>query len=320
MLNAGIVAAMLSMGLMVVGSSGVYGQTYPNKPIRIITSGAGGGGDFTARLIAQGISASMGQPVIVDNRGSGYIPGEVAYKSTPDGYTLLVQGGVAWVYPLLRKAPYDAVTDFAPISLVERSIFVVSVNPSVAAKSVSELIAVAKARPGALNFGSGSVGSTNHLAVELFASMAGINLVHVPSKGAALAITAEIAGETQLTIFDVGLVMPHVKSGKLRALAVTSAEPSTLAPGLPTVAASGLPGYESTGMTGMWAPAKTPGAIISRLNQEAVRAINRPDVKERFLNAGLEIVGSSPEQFAAIIKSDIARLSKVIKDAGIKLD
>ena len=319
MLIARFVAGMLLIGLAAL-PGGVFGQTFPNKPIRIITSGVGGGGDFTARLIAQGISVTLGQPVIVDNRGSGFLPGEVAYKAPPDGYTLLVQGGVAWVYPLLRKAPYDAVRDFSPISLLERTVFIVSVNPSVPAKSVSELIALAKARPGELNFGSGSVGSTNHLAVELFASMAGINIVHVPSKGAALAITAQIGGETQLTIFDSGLVLPHVKSGKLRALAVTSAEATALAPGLPTVAASGLPGYEATGMTGMWAPAKTPAAIISRLNQEVVRALNRPDVKERFLNAGVETVGTSPEQFAAIIKSDIARLSKLIKDAGIKLD
>ena len=167
---------------------------------------------------------------------------------------------------------------------------------------------------------SAAVGGSAHLAAELFKSMAGVNIVHVPYKGGAAAITALISGEVQLTITDAGLVAPHVKSGKLRALAVTSAEPSALAPGLPTVAASGLPGYEAVGMTGMFAPAKTPAAIINRLNQEIVRVLNLPDVKERFLNAGVEVVASSPEQFAAKIKSDIATISKVIKDAGIKTE
>ena len=179
---------------------------------------------------------------------------------------------------------------------------------------------MAKARPGELNYASGATGGSTHLAAELFKSMAGVNIVHVPYKGSAPAITALISGEVQLTITDVGLVAPHVKSGKLRALAVTSAEPSALVPGLPTVAASGLPGYEAVGMTGILAPAKTPAAIINRLNQEIVRVLNMPEVKEQFFNAGVEVVGSSPEQFAATIKSEIAKLGKVIKDAGIKVD
>jgi tripartite-type tricarboxylate transporter receptor subunit TctC len=187
-------------------------------------------------------------------------------------------------------------------------------------KSVKELIALAKAKPGVLNYSSSGTGGSTHLAQELFKAMAGVNIVHVPYKGTAATITALVSGEVQLTINDAGLVAPHAKSGKLRALAVTSAMPSALAPGLLTVAASGLPGYEWVGTTGMWAPVKTPGAIIDRLNQEIVRLLNGADVKQRFFNAGAEVVASSPEQFAAVIKSDIVRMGKVIKDAGIKVD
>jgi len=187
-------------------------------------------------------------------------------------------------------------------------------------KSVKELIALANARPGELNFGSSSIGGTSHLAGELFKSMASVNLSHVPYKSTGLATSALISGEVQLVIFDAGVLAPHVKSGKLRALAVTSAERSALAPGLPTVSASGLPGFEAVSITGMWAPAKTPPGIINRLNQETVRVLNLPDVKERFLNARVEPVGSSPEQFAATIKSEIAKMSKVIKDAGLKTE
>ena len=308
----------LYVGLMLVGASGAPAQDYPSKPIRIVTSAAGGGSDFTARQVAQGISGPLGQPVIVDNRAGGIIAAEVVAKSPPDGYTLTMQGAL-WIVPLLAKAPYE-VSDFAPIVQTERIVNIVAVHPSVPVKSVKDLIALAKARPGELNYASVSIGGSTHLAVELFKSMAGTNIVHVPYKGAQAAVPALMSGEVQMMIFDAGVLAPHVKSGKLRALAVTSAQPSTLLPTLPTVAASGLPGYESGAMAGLFAPAKTPKAIIDRLNLEIVRALNRPDVKERFLTAGLEIVGSTPEEFAAAIKADTARLTKVIKDAGIKVN
>ena len=316
-----VLAGLMCLNAGEVSAQGAgSGQAYPTKPIRIVTSPAGGGGDFTARLIAQAISGPLGQPVIIDNRGPGFIPGEVASKAPPDGYTLLVNGSTLWVFPLLRKAPYDPVRDFAPIAVAERTVFIVAVHPSMPAKSIKELISLAKARPGELNYGSGSVGSTNHLGVALFASMAGINIVHVPSKGPQLAITAQIGGETQLTIFDAGLLLPHVKSGRLRALAVTSADPSVLVPGVPTVAASGIPGYQATGTTAVLAPANTPTAIITRLNEEIVRGLNRPEIKQQFLNAMVETVASSPEQLAATMKSDMAKMSKVIQDAGIKVE
>ena len=319
MLTPRLAVSIFPVGLLVLGVSAVFGQDYPNKTIRIVTGGAGGSTDFTSRQLAQGISGPLGQPVIVDNR-TAPISSEIVSKAPPDGYTLILQGGALWITPLLQKMPHDAVRDFSPITLTEKTTNIVAVHPSVPAKSVKELIALVKARPGELNFGTSVTGGSNHLAAELFKSMAGVNIVRLPYKSSAPVITGLISGEVQLAIIDVGLVMPHVKTGRLRALAVTSAEPSALAPGLPTAAATGLPGYESVSITGVLAPSKTPAAIINRLNQEMVRVLNMPDVKERFLNAGIETATSTPEQFAAAMKSDIAKWSKVIRDAGIKVD
>jgi len=213
--------------------------------------------------------------------------------------------------------PYDVVKDFAPISLIVREVLVVTVNPSVPARSIKELIAVAKARPGQLNYGSSGIGNATHLSAELFNSMGGVNIVHVPYKGTSAAIAALISGEIQLIITDMGNVAPLIKSGKVRALAITTAEASALAPGLPTVAASGLPGYESLSITGIFALAGTPGLVIRRLNQEMVRFVRTAEAKEKFLAYSQEAVGSSPEEFSNIVKSEIAKLGKVIKDAGI---
>jgi len=256
--------------------------------------------------------------VIVDNRGGGFAPAEVVAKSPPDGYTALIQGGSAWINPLLQKAPYDAERDFAPIVLISRDVNILAVHPSMPVKSVKELIALAKSKPGELNYASGSSGSTTHLGFELFKALADVNIVRVPYSGNASAVTSIVSGETQAIVMDAGLLIPHAKSGKLRALAATSLEPSALAPGLPALAGSGVPGYESIGVTGMLAPAKTPAAIITRLNQEVMRHITRPEVKERFFSSGVEVLGSTPEQFAAMVKSDIAKWSKIIKDVGIK--
>ena len=196
----------------------------------------------------------------------------------------------------------------------------VAVHPTLQAASVKDLIALAKAKPGGYNYSSGVTGSTPHLAAELFKHMAGINVVRLPYKSSGAAVVGLLGGEAQMAVADVGLVMPHAKAGKLKALAVTSAEPTSLAPGMVTVAASGLPGYEVTSMTGLFAPAKTPAAIVNRVNQEAVRAINRSEVKERFFNAGTETVGSTPQQFAAAVKSDIEKFGRVIRETGIKAE
>ena len=319
MLNLRFVVWMLSAGLPVFGAGVVCAQDYPSKPIRIITGTAGGGSDFVARIVAQGISAPLAQPVIIDNRAGGAF-GDVVPKTPPDGYTVFLGGANLWILPLLQKVNYDFVRDSSPISLLVKEVNVLVVHPSLPVKNVKELIALAKARPGELNYSTGGIGTPNHLGAEMFKSMAGVKMVNIPYKGTTPAVTALLNGEVQMTIADPGLVEPFIKSGRLRALAATSAEPSALAPGLPTVAASGLPGYAAGGMTGLFAPAKTPATIINRLNQETVRVLNRADVIERFLDAGVEVVASSPAQFAATINAEITKASKVIKDAGIKVD
>ena len=312
-----LVAWMFAVGVTVLGTGGVSGQTYPSKVIRIVTSAPGGGSDVLSRLIAPGLTETLGQQVIVDNRGSN--APEIVAKAPPDGYTLLVSGSPLWLLPLLRaNTPWDAVKDFAPITLAVNSPSILVVHPSLPVKSVKELIALAKAKPGELNYASGTPGATPHLAAELFKVMAGVNIVRVGYKGTGPGILGVMSGQVELMFPNAGSVMPHVKSGRLRALAVCNAQPSALVPGLPTVAASGLPGYETVSPQAVLAPAKTPVTLVNRLHQEIVRVLNRADVKERLFNSGGEAVGNSPEEFAAKMKSDIARTGKLIKDAGIR--
>ena len=311
---------MFSLCLMVIGVGVASGQDYPNKPVRILTSGAGGGNDFLARVIAQPLSRSLDQQVIVENRAGLLLSIETVAKAPPDGYALLVAANTLWTGPLLRKLSYDTLKDFLPISLMTRAPTMLVVHPSLPVKTVKELIALAKARPGELNYGSSSIGASNHLAAELFKSMAGVNIVHIPFKGSGPALISLIGGQVQLFFATPGSVSAQVKSGKLRVLAVTSAEPTALFPGLTTVAASGLRGYVLLDVKGMFAPRGTPAAIISRLNREVVMALNQTDVKEMLFKAGAETVGSSPEQLAAAVESEIATASKTIKEAGIRTE
>jgi tripartite-type tricarboxylate transporter receptor subunit TctC len=296
----------------------VCGQNYPTKPIRIVTGEPGGGSDFAARVVAQGMTPNLGQQVVVDSRASAVLVETVA-KAAPDGYTLLFYGSSVWLAPLLRgSVNYDPIKDFAPVTIAIRAPNVLAVHPAVAANSVQELIALAKAKPGSLNYASVGSGSTAHLAGELFKSMAGVNIVHIPYKGGAPATNDLIGGQVQLMFGTANTIAPHLKSGRLRALAVTSPQPSELFPGLPTVAAAGLPGYESGTMQGLFAPAGTPAAVVNRLNQEAVIVLKRPEAKEKLFNGGVEVVASTPAEFAATIKSEMDRMGKVIKAAGIK--
>ena len=316
-----IAVGVLSAALLVVGTGTASGQAFPSKPIRIVTGEAGGGIDLVARLVAQGISAPLGQAVIVENRPVS-IATEIVAKALPDGYSLVLFGTYPnWVLPFLQKnAPYDAVRDFSPVTTVASAPSILVVNSSVPVKSVKELIALAKSKPGDLNYGSSAIGGSPQLAVELFKAMAGVNIVAIQYKGAGPAINALLGGEVQLMIASTGSVTPHVKSGRVKALAVTSAQPSELAPGLPTVAASGVPGYEMVTILSLFTPAKTPAAIINRLNQEIVRMLSVADVKKRFINDGLEVVTSSPAELTIRMKSEMARMGKVIKDAGIHTD
>jgi len=310
---------VFSVGLMGLDAGVASGQQYPSKPIRMVTAAPGGGADLVARVIAGELTAGFGQQVIVDNRGgSTVIPTEIVVKAPPDGYTLQLSSGTLWLLPLLQdNVPYDPLRDLSPISLTTSSPSILVVHPSMPVKSVKELIALAKARPGVLNYAAGTIGSSTHLSSALFKTMAGVNMVRVPYRGANPALNALIGGEADLMFITASSGMPHVKSGRLRALAVGSAQPSALAPGLPTVAASGLPGYEYGTTHGVFAPANTPKAIINRLNQRIVRFLNRADVKKMLFKRGLEVVASAPEELTATMRSEIARMDKVIRESRI---
>jgi tripartite-type tricarboxylate transporter receptor subunit TctC len=295
-------------------------QTYPSKPIRIVTAGIGGGNDWLSRVIAQGISIPLGQPVIVDNRGGGVIPGEVVARAPADGYTVLVMSGGLWIGQLMRKVPYDVLRDFAPITLADRAPNILVVHPSVPVRSVKELIALAKAKPGMLNYSSAGTASSSHLSGELFKALAAVDMVNIQYKNSSQETVDLIAGNIQLAFGTASVVLPYVKAGKLRALAVTSAERSALAPNLPAIAASGVPGYQSESLHAVFAPAKTPEPILKRLHAEIVKLLRMPETREQFLTAGVEVVANSPDELAAIMRSEIARWSGVIRRAGIRAE
>lgn len=312
----------LSAAALLSGRGMAADPSYPTKPIRMVTVEIGGGADFVARQLAQGLAASMGQPVVVENRGGGggVVAAQTVMNATRDGYTLLFHGSPLWITPLLQKTPYDALRDFAPITLADTSPLILVVHPSVGVNSVAELIAAAKAKPDAFNYASGATGATPHLAGELFKSMAAVRIVRIAYKGTGPALNDMLAGQVQMMFVGTAVGTPHVKTGKLKALAVTSAQASALAPGLPTLASSGLPGYEAVSMHGLFAPADVPAALVNKLNEEATRFLNSPDMKARFLNAGLEAVGSTPAAFTVALKSEIARWGRLVKHAGIRVE
>jgi tripartite-type tricarboxylate transporter receptor subunit TctC len=310
-------AAVIVAAAVVLPAAPLSAQdAYPSKVVRIVTPESGGNADIVARFISIGLSATLGQQVIVDNRGA-IAPGVVA-KAPPDGYTLLVTGSPAWLLPVLKPGvPWDA-KDFAPITLATSSPSLLVVHPSLPAKSVRELIALAKARPGELNFASGTVGATPYLAGEMFKHMAGVNIVRVTYKGTGPGVVAVMTGEVHLMFPGAPAAMPYVKQGRLRALAVCSAEPSPFAPGVPTVAATGLPDFESISPFGVMAPRGTPASIVNRLNQEVARVLNSDDVKPKLFNSGSQVVANSPEAFAAKIRTDVERITKLVASAGLR--
>ncbi len=295
-----------------------HAQSYPDKPIRLITSEAGGGNDVQARLIATALSMRLNQRIVVDNRPSGVIPGDITAKAAPDGYTLLFYNNALWTASLLQKTPYDAMRDLAPVAWPSSTPNVLVVNADVPAKSVPALIALARAKPGELNYASSGTGASNHLAGELFKSMAGVNIVRIAYKGAAQGMNDVVGGRVQVMFPTSVAATPFVKSGKVRALAVTSLRPSAIAPGLPTIAASGLPGYESIAIYGMFAPTGTPRAVIALLNREIERVLTTPELKEKFLNIGMEPAGGPPEALTAKMKEESARVAKLVRTAGIR--
>lgn len=300
-------------------------QPYPSKPIHfVVPYPAGGPLDTVARLLGQKVGESLRQPVIVENKpgAGGNIGAETVAKSAPDGYTILM-GAVAThaINPTLyAHIPFDAERDFAPITQVASTPNVLVVNPSLPVSNVREFIAYAKAHPGQLNFGSGSTGSAGHLAGELFDTLAGVKMVHVPYKGAGPAMQDLIAGQIQLMFDNLASSLGQIRAGKVKALAVTTAKRTPLAPELPTIAESGLPGFDINTWFGAFAPAGTPRAIVDKLHGEFVKALNAPDVRAKMLALGADPVGNTPEEFAAYIKSEAQKYAKLVKQSGAKVD
>jgi len=306
-------------------SNGAQAQGYPSKPIRFVVPYPPAGPlDTVARLVGQQVSESVKQPVIVENKpgAGGNIGADLVAKSPPDGYTLLM-GAVAThaINPTLYASiPYDAQKDFIPVTQIASTPNVLVVNPRLPVTNVHEFIAYAKAHPGALNFGSGSTGSAGHLAGELFKSLAGVEMTHVPYKGAAPAMNDLIGGQIQLMFDNLASSLGQIKAGKVRALAVTTATRTELAPGLPTIAESGLPGFDINTWFGLFVPAGTPPAIVQRLHDEFAKALAAPEVRARMLALGAEPVGSTPEQFAQYIRSEAVKYAKLVKASGAKVD
>lgn len=299
-------------------------QDYPTRPIRfVVPFPPGGGADTLARVLGQKLGEAWGEQVVIDNRpgAGGNISAEIAAKAAPDGYTIF-QGNVAHAISasLYAKLNYDLVKDFSPVTQLASTPFVLLVNPSLPAGSVKELIALAKAKPGQLNYGSSGSGGASHLAMELFRSMAGIDVRHIPYKGAGPAATDLISGQIQLMFFVQAAARPHMSSGRLRGLAIGSAKRSSALPELPTIAESGVPGYEAGSWYGVLVPRGTPERVIAKLHATITQVLGLPDVRERLANQGFELVGNSPAQFGAYIRAEIPKWARVVKASGARVD
>jgi tripartite-type tricarboxylate transporter receptor subunit TctC len=324
-MRAAIGAFFLSIGLAPLGSAPALGQSYPNKPIRLLIAQAPGSAtDVISRVVGNRLSDALGQPIVVEARpGAGGVIGtEAAARSAPDGYTLFMannstHGSNPAVYP---KLPYDAVKDFAPISFVASVPYVLVVDPSLPVKSVQEFIAFAKASPGKLNYASAGNGSTHQFCAELLKSTAGIDVTHIPYKGSPPGVAAVLAGEVSMMFANLTDVGAQIKSGRVKALAVTTLKRAELQPDVPTMVESGVAEFEITSWFGLLAPAGTPASVVGRLNAEMVKVLAREDVKSTLGAQGLNVAASSPEQFATHIKSEIARFTKIARAAGIKAE
>jgi tripartite-type tricarboxylate transporter receptor subunit TctC len=319
-----VLSALLACVLVLTADAALAQAAYPSKAIRWVVPFPGSGAtDILTRVIAQKLSDAFGHPVIVDNKpgAGGSLGSELVARAAPDGYTLLMgTTSTHSIGPALQKLPYDPQKDFSAISEVAESPNVLIVSPTLKVNSVRELIALAKAKPGQLNFSSSGIGSIVHLSGEEFKSMAGIDIQHIPYKGTALAIPDIVNGQIAMMFDNIVSVMPHIKSGRVKALAITSEKRSSLLPELPTMIEAGVPGYVSSAYFGVFAPAGTPKAIIDKLNAELVKIVHTPEVKERLLKLGAEPVGSTPEQLTALVRSEGAKWAKVIKDAGVKVE
>jgi tripartite-type tricarboxylate transporter receptor subunit TctC len=314
---------ILYAGALLAANNAVA-QPYPTKPIRLIVPFAPGGGtDITARAIAMKLNEALGQTVVVDNRAgaNGTIGADIAAKAPPDGYTLSMISSSHSVNPsIMKKLPYDLVADLAPVTQATTQPYALILHPSVAAKSVKELIALVKAKPNSLNYGSSGTGGLSHLSGALLCSLTGITMTHIPYKGGAPALSDLVGGQIQMLFSTILQAQSQLKGGRVRALAVTTAKRSAGAPDLPTMQEAGVGGYEVAGWYGMVAPLKTPAAIITRINTEAVKALRGPDIRDKLAADGSEPVGSAPEAFGQHIKAEVAKWNKLVKDAGIRTE
>lgn len=318
------IATLASCAVLALLCADSCAQTYPSRAIRLVVPYVPGGGtDFVGRTLAQKLAEALGSPVIVENRPGGgtNIGSEVVAHAPADGYTLLL-GGVPNTAnrALFQKLSYDTVKDFAPVVLVDTAPNILAVHPSVPAKSVKELIALAKVRKGLLTYASAGIGSSNHLSGELFRVMAGIDIIHIPYKGGGAAVVDLVAGQVSMYFGTTPSTLPLVKSGKLRALGVTTAKRTVAAPDLPTIAEAGLPGYEQSAWHGLLAPSGTPEPVIAKLNTEVNKFLRSSDVTERFKVQGIDVIGGTSAEFAAYIRQDVAKYAKLVKTAGIKID
>jgi len=318
-----IIAAVLSVLLLLGTTTAAAAQQYPTRPVRLVVPfPPGSPSDLLGRIVAERLSNTLRQPVVLDNRAgaAGTVGVEIGAKAPPDGHTLLIAStGALSISPALNpKLPYDPVKDLAPISLIASSPFLFAVGPSVPANTFQEFVTLAKAKPRQLNYASTGNGSATHLAIEQLKRLTGFDLTHVAYKGGGPGLIALMSGEVQVMFTSVPVLLAAAKSGKIKALAVSSASRSALLPDVPTISESGVPGYTMGFSIGILAPARTPAPLIGRLNKELVAMVAVPDVKERFLSQGAEPIGSSPEQFAAYIVSELRRYTKIIKDSGIR--
>jgi len=299
-----------------------HAQDYPSRPVRIVVPFAPGGpNDIIVRLVAQKLTETWGQPFLVENRpgAGGNIGTDFVAKAAPDGYTLLSVGpGSLIINPLIGKVPYDTARDFAPVTLMARAPNALVAHPSLPARSVKDLIALARSQPGRVNYGSGGNGSTPHLAGALFEAMAGIELTHIPYKGTAPAMADLIGGQVQIAFLGIPTVLPHVKSGKLRVLAVTGRSRSLELPGVSTVDEAGVPGYELSPWYGLLAPAGVPREIVARLAAEVTKIVRAAEIRDKLAVQGAEVAGGTPEEFTAVLQADTSTWSRVIKDTGIR--
>jgi tripartite-type tricarboxylate transporter receptor subunit TctC len=324
-MKSNTVRFLLPFLMMISAAGAAWGQAWPTKPVRWVSPFAPGGGtDITSRIIAQKLSPVLGQQVVVENRGGagGNIGADLVAKSPPDGYTILLGsvGPIAINVSLYKKLPYDPVKDLVPVTLAANALNVLVVHPALPAKSVKELIALARARPDELSFGSSGNGATDHLAGELFKAMTGTKMLHIPYKGGAPAMLDLMGGQVQIVFATMATSVGAIKGGKIRALAMTGNKRFELMPELPTIAQAGVPGFEVNNWYGVFVPAGTPREIVAKLNAETVKVLQQPDVKAKLLESGIEAVWDTPEQFAVYIQSETRKWAKVVKDSGARAE